>query len=397
MLSRITGILLIAVSAAFAQQLDQTARPKEDDDRQEDRLEWFYSQRRYPSTTIPPGARRNAILQLQRIDVAARAQRQQARAAAQGNMPFALTTDSSNWTMIGPKPTDPGTSSTAGRVNAIAIDPRDNNVIYIGAAEGGVWKTIDGGINWAPLTDDQPSLANGSIALDPQNPDIVYVGTGEENFAGDSYYGAGILKSTDGGNTWTNIAGPFVRDMIGAIAVHPTRSEVLVCASQLGIWRSGDAGNTWTRVVSGAAGISVVFDPTNGDSVWATLGAVSGNSRNGVYHSTDAGLTWTLSNGTGTGTLPATGMGRMELAMAPSSPSTMYLQVGPSTPNSGPLFGIYKTGRTTHRFTSTSTISVSRRTVASFISPMMEACTVPPMWRRSRTRNSARTTPTGPI
>ena len=69
----------------------------------------------------------------------------------------------------------------AGRVNAVAIDPRDNNTVYMGAAEGGVWKTTNGGLNWTPLTDQQASLANGAIALDPANPDIVYVGTGENN------------------------------------------------------------------------------------------------------------------------------------------------------------------------------------------------------------------------
>src|SRR5215471_6100215 len=214
---RLTRLLLLIVPLAVAQ--DTPDKPKEDDDRQSDRIEWFYSQRRFPGTSIPPGARRNAILELRRIDAAARAQRQRQRSEANGKLPFALTTDTSNWTLIGPKPTNPDTTNTtAGRINAIAIDPRDNNVVYIGAAEGGVWKTIDGGINWSPLTDDQPSLANGSIAIDPQNPDTIYVGTGEENFSSDSYTGAGILKSTDAGKPWTNILGPFVRATIGPIA-----------------------------------------------------------------------------------------------------------------------------------------------------------------------------------
>ena len=105
-----------------------------------------------------------------------------------------------SWTPIGPQPTSAGTNFvTSGRVNSIAIDPRNNNIVYAGAAEGGVWKSTDGGATWKPLTDAQPSMANGAIALDPSNPDTVYVGTGEENFAIDSYYGAGILKSTDAG------------------------------------------------------------------------------------------------------------------------------------------------------------------------------------------------------
>src|SRR5260370_30338712 len=101
--------------------------------------------------------------------------------------PRAASPDSNPWPLTGPRPTDSGsTFVTAGRVNSIAIDPRDNNTVYIGAAEGGVWKTTDGGQNWTSLTDDQPSLANGAVAIDPTNPNIVYVGTGEENFAIDS-------------------------------------------------------------------------------------------------------------------------------------------------------------------------------------------------------------------
>src|SRR5450432_4845059 len=257
---RVIVILLFFGSELIAQEWQ-----KEDDDKQAERQDWFYSQRAYPRTSIPVGARLNAIRQIQRMEAALRAQRQAALAATGNEINPALTTDSANWSLIGPRPTDAGSSNvTSGRVNAIAIDPRSSDVVYIGAAEGGVWKTTDGGTNWTPLTDDQPSLATGSIALDPNNPDTVYVGTGEENFAQDSYYGAGILKSTDAGATWTNLAGDtFLRATIGRIVIHPSDSQTLLCSASNGLWRSTDGAATWTRVLSGTA-TSVVFDPSNG-------------------------------------------------------------------------------------------------------------------------------------
>ena len=338
---RVIVILLFFGSILIAQEWQ-----KENDDKQAERQAWFYSQRAYPLTSIPAGARLNAIRQIQRMEEALRAQRQAALAAAGNGINPALTTDSANWSLIGPRPTDAGSSNvTSGRVNAIAIDPRSSDVVYIGAAEGGVWKTTDGGANWTPLTDDQPSLATGSIALDPSNPDTVYVGTGEENFSQDSYYGAGILKSVNGGATWTNIVGPFLRAAIGALAVHPTNSQILLAATAAGVWRSADAGATWTQTLSGAAGISLVFDPSNGASAYATLGTIVGNAKNGVYHSSDAGLTWQLVNGAGAGALPAANVGRIELAMAPSDPATLYAQiaVSVSAPSGGTLMGIFKT------------------------------------------------------
>jgi uncharacterized protein (TIGR03437 family) len=339
---RIIGTWLFFGSLLIAQQWQM-----EDDDKQAQRQDWFYSQRAYPRTSIPAGARLNAIRQIQRMEAALRAQRQAVLAAAGNGTNPALTTDPANWSLIGPRPTDAGSSNvTSGRVNAIAIDPRNSDVVYIGAAEGGVWKTTDGGTNWTPLTDDQPSLATGSIALDPNNPDTVYVGTGEENFSQDSYYGAGILKSADGGATWTNVVGPFLRDRIGALAVHPTDSQILLAATSAGVWRSTDAGAAWTQTLSGAAGISLVFDPSNGASAYASLGSVGGNAKNGVYHSSDAGLTWQLVNGAGTSALPATRVGRIELAMAPSDPGTLYAQIAVATgapSGGGTLMGIYKT------------------------------------------------------
>jgi uncharacterized protein (TIGR03437 family) len=280
------------------------------------------------------------VLQIQQIDASVRAQRQVQRGPITASQAFAITTDSVNWTPIGPRPTDPDSSPTSGRVNSIAIDPRDTNVIYIGAAEGGVWKTTDGGASWKPLTDTQPSLATGAIAIDPSNPDTVYVGTGEENFSSDSYQGAGILKSTDAGETWTNYPGPFEGLSIAALTVHPTDSQILLCASTLGISRSIDGGRTWATPLGGT-GISVFFDTDDPSIAWATLGNIFGNTRNGVYRSTDGGATWQRAPGSGTSSFPTVNVGRIELTMAPSNHAILYAQVHNLSTNG--LLDIYKT------------------------------------------------------
>src|SRR6202790_93284 len=141
--------LVVAICVGvFCIELVAQERDREPDDRQAAREEWFYSQREYPLGQIPTGARLQAIDGIQQIDRTVRARRQTASAAgnAVGDA-LAATLGSSNWTSIGPKPTDGGsTYVTAGRVNAIAIDPRDNNTGYIGAGEGGVWKTTKRGV-----------------------------------------------------------------------------------------------------------------------------------------------------------------------------------------------------------------------------------------------------------
>jgi uncharacterized protein (TIGR03437 family) len=304
-------------------------------DNPKERQDYFYEPRRFPSGVIPEGARLRALNEMDRIDRAAPAARKRLVRSAEGS-----------WTLIGPRPTGAPTSNkTAGRVAAIAIDPRDNNVMYLGAASGGVWKTTDGGQNWTNLTDDQPSIATGSLALDPLNPDIVYAGTGEQNFSADSYYGAGILKSTDGGSTWRNIVGPFNRQRIGGLSVNARDTKILLAASDAnGLYRSTDAGETWTQVLSGAAATSVIFDPLQPNIAWAALGATRGNARNGVYRSVDDGATWTQMTGSGGARFPTTSVGRIELAMAPATPDTIYAMVADgSNANFGRLLGIYRT------------------------------------------------------
>ena len=139
------------------------------------------------------------------------------------------------WTSIGPQPIDTsyGASVVSGRVTAFAIDPSNPGIVYLGVAQGGVWKTTNGGTNWNGHT---CSRRHWIDYLGPNHSSTVYVGTGEENDSGDSYYGAGIVKSTGGGTTLTQICGPFCgpvgRDgfygggaRIGALAVDraPTR------------------------------------------------------------------------------------------------------------------------------------------------------------------------------
>ncbi len=332
------ALILLASSVVRGQRINQ-----DPDDRQAARDEWFYSQRAYPGGTIPVGARVNAIREMQRIDRAARFRRQSG-AARSPLANAAVTMDSTNWTLIGPQPTDAGsTYVTAGRVNAIAVDPRSNGTVYIGAAEGGVWKTTDGGVTWLPLTDGQVSLASGAIALDPKNPDTVYVGTGEENFAQDSYYGAGILKSTDAGATWTSLVGPFLHDTISEISIAPDSSGILL-ASRQGVWLSTDGAATWTQTLSGVA-TSVVFDPNNAGNAYAAVGATGGSSKNGVYHSTDGGVTWTRFTTGAAGQLPSADVGRIAIAIAPSASTTLYAQIQNSNPAKalfGTLLGIYK-------------------------------------------------------
>src|SRR5262249_40876453 len=114
----------------------------------------------------------------------------------------------SSWQPIGPAPINTGPSSGAntGRIAAIAVDPTTPSTIYVAAASGGVWKSIDGGNSWTPKTDHVPGATTnmGAIAIAPSNPNIIYAGTGEANFDGAGVLpGTGILKSTDGGDSWS--------------------------------------------------------------------------------------------------------------------------------------------------------------------------------------------------
>src|SRR5207249_2088375 len=140
--------------------------------------------------------------------------------------------DSDAWINIGPAPINGLFGGSSGRVQAIAVDPFDLTHWLIAAAQGGIWETYDAGASWSPKTDSQASLAVSAIAFAPSNPKIVYAGTGGAPFSGDSYAGASLLKSIDGGANWELFASStFSKTAFSDIKVHPTNPNVLLAAT----------------------------------------------------------------------------------------------------------------------------------------------------------------------
>jgi photosystem II stability/assembly factor-like uncharacterized protein len=239
-----------------------------------------------------------------------------------------------------------GPAVMSGRVVDIAVASSHGarggslgTVFYIAAASGGVWKTVNGGVTWAPVFDDAGVGSIGAVTVDPSNSDIVWVGTGESNNQRSSSYGDGVYKSMDGGETWENVGLPTSQH-VGGILVRPDDSDVVYVAAtgpmwaaggERGIYRTGDGGATWERVLhvnEHTGGIDIVMHPRNPDVLYAAMqqrerrafGYVSGGPGSGIWKSTDGGETWIrLTEG-----LPTSDMGRIGLDIARSHPSTVY-------------------------------------------------------------------------
>ncbi len=338
----------VLVLALCGTTLSSAQTPQERDHPFE-RYQWFAEQRSDSSGALAGHLRLRALRQLP----TPQSVRARTGAAVAGQ-----------WTNIGPQPINSNPISS-GRIAALAVSQQNSNVAYAGAADGGVWQTTNGGATWTALTDQQPSLAIGAIALDPQNPNTIYVGTGEADNCSPCYYGAGILKSTDGGATWSNIQAPFVDSTgrgvrISSLAVSPQNGQIILAAVAglmpayqggpstipSGIYRSTNAGATWTLVAGGGPGTRVVFNPANPAQAFATISGVVSSTYPlttglGVFVSNDSGATWTASNGTGVNALALASSGRIEIALAPSNPLVLYVSVTNNNPSPGNLLGFY--------------------------------------------------------
>ncbi|MBL0062047.1 MAG: T9SS type A sorting domain-containing protein [bacterium] len=283
------------------------------------RFAWFYGQRLTPGISVDPVAiRMNAW--------------QQKQADRNPNHPL-----DENWTNIGP-------TNYAGRVLSIAWSSANTNIIYVGSASGGLWKTTDGGANWSPLTDDLASLAIGSVALDPNDPNIVYIGTGEGSFNVDAVFGAGIFKSTDGGATWNTTGLSWTQSQnraVNKIIIDPTNTQIIyaACNSSVGgIYKSTNGGTTWTLYHTGDVK-DIEMHPDSSNVLYCANGYPWGTASNGIYKSTNSGVTWTqLTSG-----LPAgSSFGRLEIDISESSPATLYAGISQTISAGAGLYGIYK-------------------------------------------------------
>ncbi len=379
------ALFIAFVSLTFACQKNPIESSRKESIREREREEGgeredsFYAERAYPKKTIPFGARVNAIEQADREELRMRRSQKFAREFAQ----LEAVSDE-GWTALGPYPIKATPGDTAinysGRVSAIALHPQydgaGNQTVYVGGAQGGVWRSMNNGQNWTPIMDDQPSLAIGSIAIDPTNPNNIFVGTGEGVRSGDAYYGAGILKSNDGGATWRVIGGPnsnvapfrpvFVNSGITEIAIDPVTPNVMFATSgvggtasasgsaagvettkQRGVWRSTDSGESWTNVnPDGSDGAltahDVLVDPLNHNTVYAAIRA------RGIYRSKSGGAagSWErLTNGIATSAGGGGGFARCIIAagppIAPSTLATLYASFA-GTATGELVFGIYK-------------------------------------------------------
>jgi photosystem II stability/assembly factor-like uncharacterized protein len=235
-----------------------------------------------------------------------------------------------------------GPALFSGRVVGFAVDPNNRTNYYAAVACGGVWKTTNAGVSWTPVFDDQGSYSIGYVALDPKNPATVWVGTGENNSQRSVGYGDGVYKSIDGGKSWAKV-GLEKSEHIGKILFDPRDSNTVYVAAQGPLWGPGgdrglykttDGGKTWKKIlnISENSGITdVVLDPRNPDillaasyqrrrHVWTLI---NGGPESAIHRSTDAGKTWTKI----TAGLPKVDLGRIGLAVAPSSPDVVFAWV----------------------------------------------------------------------
>ena len=242
------------------------------------------------------------------------------------------------WFAIGPL-------NFSGLVRDLAFHPANPNVAWACAAGGGIWRTTDGGASWTPLGDDQATLGAGAVAVLPSNPNVILYGTGQPG-PGD---GAGMLRSTDAGDTWhaTSLVSALTDyHYIEVIEVNPITGTVLAGAND-GLYRSTDGGAMWTLVSSGRYFNDVKWKPGDASRVYAAKGRDLVLGNNEIRVSTDDGLTWAKA---GTGQPPSASIGRTKLAVSADAPSTVYAII--TTVSNGALLGLFRStddGATWHQ------------------------------------------------
>jgi photosystem II stability/assembly factor-like uncharacterized protein len=227
----------------------------------------------------------------------------------------------------------------------VAGSPSRPNEYYFGATGGGLWKTVDGGTTWFPVTDGQVTSSSvGAVAVAATNPDVVYIGMGETELRGSITQGDGVYKSTDGGTTWQHM-GLAETQAIARIRIHPTNPDLVYVAAlghpygpnpERGVFRSTDGGTIWQRILhhsDSAGAVDLIIDPTNPDILYAAMWQVyrkawkmwGGGPYSGLFKSTDGGDSWTeLTNNPG---MPPRPIGKIGVAVSPAAPNRVWAMV----------------------------------------------------------------------
>ena len=289
-----------------------SATDREAEDNALDAFNYWYDQRALPGPLIPQGAFLRAAAYASQSMIKEK--------SLQGGL-----ADTTTWESIGP-------NNVGGRMLAIAVNPVSPNIIWTGAASGGLWKSTTRGVGakaWTLVNTGYPTIAVSTIAINPANPNIMYIGTGE---VGGGYhagqvgtpgarttYGMGILKSTDAGTSWTvtDLVYTFPQaTAVQRVVINPRNPNTVYAATTEGTFKSTDAGTSWARVHSVLMSMDIVINPNDTTILYAAYGQLGSTPNPGIYKTTDAGATWSQLGGG----LPTSNFGRTSLVLAPTNP-----------------------------------------------------------------------------
>ncbi|SEQ96754.1 T9SS type A sorting domain-containing protein [Neolewinella agarilytica] len=261
---------------------------------------------------------------------------------------------SGNWTPLGPFTKATGEDTGVGRLNMVRFEPGNNQVMYVGAADGGLWKSTNGGASWSTNTDFLGVIGVADLAIHPTVTNTMYLATGDVESDRRSI---GVLKTTDGGANWNNtgLSWTAIDDYsIRKLLMHPGNPQILLAATNKGIFRTTDGGVTWSSSATAQNFKDMEFKPGDPNTVYACS--------NSMWKSTNNGVSWTrITNG-----VPVNDVVRLGLAVTPAEPGYVYLIAGKQS--NGGLKGIYRSTNSGNSF-STQFEPVYNNTLGDYDNP----------------------------
>lgn len=281
------------------------------------------------------------------------------------------------WSPVGPDHRPPSvetySSHGVGRINCISFHPTNPLIYWIGVAQGGVWKTVDGGESYTPLTDNLPILRVSDIAVNPKNPDNIFIALCDYAYIGvalntdnrkrNTHYGLGVYRTDDGGITWRPTGLTFNETdldatLIRRILFHPTQPGTLIAAGVSGIFRSTDDGANWTKVNNDVIW-DIEQDFNNGSVIYATTGTIRsfGGGSAKLLKTNDFGETWVQKN---TNWPTDLSIGRTEIGLTPQNSNCIYIVA--ADPD-GYFYGLYRSTNAGETWTARNTVAVNGQNV----------------------------------